>query len=157
MAEVLPLSDAELRILRSLAEHNVRFLIVGLSAAALQGAPVVTQDVDLWVEDLSDPRFREALRAVDATYVAPLLYNPPMIVGPDTEPFDIVVGMSGLRSFTEEYASSLEFPLGESRIRVLPLDRIVASKAAANRPKDQLVLPVLRDVLAAARAKRSNE
>jgi hypothetical protein len=40
--------------------------VVGWSAAALQGAPVVTQDVDLWFEDLNDPRIGEALRDVDA-------------------------------------------------------------------------------------------
>jgi hypothetical protein len=52
----LPLSDAELRLLESLLRHKIRFMVVGLSAAALQGAPVVTEDVDLWFENLNDPR-----------------------------------------------------------------------------------------------------
>lgn len=56
MAEALPLSESELRLLASLVRHRVRFMVVGLSAAALQGAPVVTEDVDLWFEDLSDPK-----------------------------------------------------------------------------------------------------
>jgi hypothetical protein len=47
MAEVLPLSETELRLLESLQRHKVRFMVVGLFAAALQGAPVVTEDVDL--------------------------------------------------------------------------------------------------------------
>lgn len=55
MAEVLPLSETELRLLGSLLRHKIRFLAVGLSAAALQGAPVVTEDVDLWFENLPDP------------------------------------------------------------------------------------------------------
>lgn len=50
------LSESELKFLRSLVTHDVRFMVVGLSAAALQGAPVVTQDVDLWFENLADPR-----------------------------------------------------------------------------------------------------
>ena len=51
MAEVLPLSEAELLLLESLLRHKIRFLVVGLSAAALQGAPVVTEDVDLSMHD----------------------------------------------------------------------------------------------------------
>jgi hypothetical protein len=34
VAEVLPLSNAELRVLDTLRRHRIRFMIVGLSAAA---------------------------------------------------------------------------------------------------------------------------
>ena len=40
-------TENEIRFLRELVKNHVPFMIVGLSAAALQGAPVVTQDVDL--------------------------------------------------------------------------------------------------------------
>ena len=53
MVKGLPLSKGEVELLQSLIRHRVRFMVVGLSAAALQGAPVVTQDVDLWFEDLN--------------------------------------------------------------------------------------------------------
>lgn len=56
-----PLNADELRFLSALLRRKVRFIVVGLSAAALQGAPVVTQDVDLWFENLDDPQIREAL------------------------------------------------------------------------------------------------
>jgi Ser/Thr protein kinase RdoA (MazF antagonist) len=46
VAEVLPLSDGELHLLESLIRHRVRFMVVGLSAAALQGAPVVKKEMD---------------------------------------------------------------------------------------------------------------
>jgi hypothetical protein len=42
------LSLNELRFLRALLRRKVNFMVAGLSAAALQGVPVVTQDVDLW-------------------------------------------------------------------------------------------------------------
>lgn len=51
------LDASELRFLRALLRRKVRFMVVGLSAAVLQGAPVVTQDVDLWFEDLNDRAF----------------------------------------------------------------------------------------------------
>ncbi len=149
MAEVLPLSDAELRLLDALARHEVRFMIVGLSAAALQGAPIVTEDIDLWFEDLHHPNFTSALRSVGAGYVPPFGLNPPMLAGAGAEPFDIVLRMDGLNSFAEEFREALDVSLGPVIVKVLPLPRILASKEAANRPKDRLVIPVLRDTLRA--------
>lgn len=84
------LGESELRFLRALLQRKVPFMLVGLSAAALQGAPVVTQDVDLWFEDLTDPRIREALLEIGAAYVAPSQLNPPMFVGKGVELFDII-------------------------------------------------------------------
>ena len=143
------LNESELRFLRALLRRKVRFMVVGLSAAALQGAPVVTQDVDLWFEDFSDPRIREALREVGAAYAAPSLQNPPMFVGGDVELFDIVLTMDGLASFATEYRKCVEVSLGRQKLKVLRVDRILASKRAANRTKDRLVIPVLEDSLAA--------
>jgi hypothetical protein len=125
-------------------------MLVGLSAAALQGAPVVTQDVDLWFEDLGDPGIGEALRDVGGAYGPPSKSNPPMFVGGGTELFDIVLTMHGIGTFAEEVQRSVEVILDEDALRVLPLDRILASKRAANRSKDRLVIPVLEDALAAA-------
>ena len=42
MPEPLPFSENELRLLQTLLKRKVRFMVVGLSAATLQGAPVVT-------------------------------------------------------------------------------------------------------------------
>ena len=41
----------------------------------------------------------------------------------------------------------MEINVGRLTLKVLPLDRILASKQAANRPKDQLVIPVLQNAL----------
>jgi hypothetical protein len=35
VAEALPLSDAEFRLLASLLRHKIRFMVVGLSAASI--------------------------------------------------------------------------------------------------------------------------
>ena len=148
MAELPPFTDRELRFVRELVNHQVPFLIVGLSAAALQGAPVVTQDVDLWFRSLEDPGLTAALRLVGGAYVAPTLHTPPMLAGQGLELFDIVLRMSGLESFDEEWANAVELTVGDVVTRVLPLKRILASKRAADRPKDRMVLPVLEEVLA---------
>jgi len=144
------LNASELRFLRALLRREVRFMVVGLSAAALQGAPVVTQDVDLWFEDLNDPRIGEALREVDAAYVPPSILNPPMFAGGGIELFDIVLTMHGLGAFSEEWRNCVDVSLGRHQLKVLRMDRILASKRAANRAKDRLVIPVLEDSLAAS-------
>lgn len=142
------LNPNELRFLRALLRRKVNFMVVGLSAAAIQGAPVVTQDIDLWFENLGDPGIREALRDVGAAYVPHSIHNPPMFAGGGVELFDIVLTMHGLGNFSEELQNCLEIDLGRYKLKVLGVDRILASKRAANRKKDKLVIPVLEDSLA---------
>jgi hypothetical protein len=148
VAAPLPFSESELRLLRILLKRKVRFMVVGLSAATLQGAPVVTQDVDLWFENLGEQKMCLALREVGAAYVPPSINNPPMLAGQGAELFDIVIRMDGLGKFSDEIKNCVEIPLGRYKLKVLALERILASKMAANRPKDKLTIPVLRDALA---------
>ena len=155
MAAPLPFSESELRLLRVLLQRKVRFMVVGLSAATLQGAPVVTQDVDLWFENLGELKISQALQEVGAAYVPPSNLNPPMLAGAGAELFDIVIRMDGLGTFAEEIKNCVEISLGRQKLKVLSLERILASKMAANRAKDKLTIPVLQDALAATRtAKR---
>ena len=148
MAEALPFTEAESRLLKALLKHKVRFMVVGLAAATLQGAPVVTQDVDLWFEDPSDALLSEAMQEVGAAYVPPSILNPPMLAGAGAELFDIVIRLDGLGSFSEELKNCVRIRLGRYALPVLSLDRILTSKMAANREKDKLTIPVLRDVIA---------
>ena len=113
------LSESEVKFLCALSERNVRFLVVGLSAAALQGAPVVTQDVDLWFEDLTQPAIRDCLLELGAAYVAPVELNPPMFVGGGLELFDVVLHMHGLRSFAEEFQGRTQCSLRGARVPVV--------------------------------------
>lgn len=143
----LKFTSGEARFLRELLRRRVPFMVVGLSAAALQGAPVVTQDVDLWFRNPADPRIQRALKAVDGTYVPVIMLNPPMFVGDAVDLFDIVLNMSGLEDFDVERRNAVLIPLGRYRLPVLPLARIIVSKQAANREKDRLVLPRLKNTL----------
>jgi hypothetical protein len=147
------LSKRELEFLKALTQAKVPFLVVGLSAAALQGAPVVTQDIDLWFEDLQDPKLKKVLKKFKASYLPPVGLSPPIFVGPGLELFDIVLNMHGLRKFDLEYANALTVPLSKINIRVLPLDRIIKSKEEIRREKDLLVLKPLKDALKAQRQK----
>ena len=136
-------------------------MVVGLSAAALQGAPVVTEDIDLWFDNLSDPKLMQALVKVGAAYIPPFGYNPPMLGGAGSEPLAVVIRMNGLEEFADEWKRALEINVGKLKLKVLPLERILVSKQAANRPKDRRVIPVLQNTLrtlqtkSARRAKKS--
>ena len=152
MAATLPFAENEIRLLTALLRARVRFMVVGLSAATLQGAPVVTQDVDLWFEKLGEQKISRALQSIGAAYVAPSIINPPMLAGAGAELFDIVLRMDGLGTFAKELKNCIEIPLGRQKLKVLSLERILASKIAANRAKDKLTIPVLRDALATTSA-----
>jgi len=137
--------DNEIRFLRELVRARVEFMIVGLSAAALQGAAVVTQDVDLWFRDTEDVGIKKALKKVGGKYLSSMGDNPPVFVGDVVEFFDIVLRMHGLGEFDEEKEGSIKVALGAFKVPVLPLARIIKSKQALGRPKDRLYLKVLAD------------
>lgn len=154
MPKNLIFTDKEAAFLRELVKNKVPFMVVGLSAATLQGAAVVTQDIDLWFEKLDHPGLRKALKKVGGIYVPPIGMNPPMLAGKHLEMFDIVLNMDGLGEFKKEIRNTVEIQLGRFKVRVLSLDRIVASKEAAGREKDKLVIPVLKETLKTLRSNR---
>jgi hypothetical protein len=151
MADV-GLTQAERRFLEALTELGVHFMIVGLSAAVLQGADTVTADVDLWFEDRGDPGIGEAAKRVGGSWISGSFgMMPPMVGGGDLgDRFDVVLTLSGLESFASEYAKARTVDIDGLSVRVLPLERILASKRAAGRPKDLAVLPALQAALAAS-------
>ena len=148
-------TDREQKFLQELVRREVDFMIVGLSAAALQGAPAVTQDIDLWFKDLSDPQLIAALKKVGGVYVPSTGSTPPVFSGRGVALFDIVLRMDGIGGFDEEVGNAITVRLGRTRVKVLPLSRIIASKKAANRRKDRLILPVLEDAAATLRERSS--
>ena len=149
-------TEKELAFLRELVRQGVAFMVVGLSAAALQGAPAVTQDIDLWFKDLADPKLKKALERVGGLYIPPTGATPPMLAGRSVALFDIVITMDGLKDFDSELATSVEIPIGRTKVRVLSLERIIVSKRAANRQQDRLILPVLEAAAAVHRDARGS-
>jgi hypothetical protein len=55
-----------------------------------------------------------------------------------------------LRDFDAEYAGSIDIALVPGlTVKVLPIDRVLASKRVADRPKDRAVIPALEAAIAA--------
>ncbi len=155
MAEKAIFTAKEVSFLRELQKGEVDYMIVGAAAAALQGAPIVTQDIDLWFKDLANPALRKAVAKVGGAIIPSIGLRPPTFAGGGVELFDIVLTMHGLGTFDEEVKHSLLVDLGGLSVRILALDRIIKSKETVGRPKDRLTLPVLRDVLATIKERQA--
>jgi hypothetical protein len=147
------LESGERAFLLALDELGVPYLIIGAVAAVLQGAPVVTQDIDIWFADRADRRLHEAAQRAGGVFVPGHFGMMPAQVGGGGigDRIDVVTTPQGLDDFTVEYGRSLALDLDGIPVRVLPLDRIIASKRAAGRPKDLAVLPALEAALAVQR------
>ena len=57
--DAFALTPAERKLFAALRARDVKFLIIGLGAAVLEGALVATQDIDVWFE----PALEATLRA----------------------------------------------------------------------------------------------
>src|SRR5262249_11997181 len=134
------LTDAERRFLVELEARGVRYMIVG--------ANTTTLDIDLWFEMTSDARIAEAARAAGGDWISGFGMMPPRLLGA-LDRFDLVNYMHGLEGFASELARAKTMTVQGVTVRVLPLDRIIASKRAADRPKDRAVIPALEEALAA--------
>ena len=153
MAE-LALTDAERTFLSALGELGVGYMVVGLSAAVMQGAVTVTADIDLWFEDRGDPRIHEAARRAGGVWVPASFGMMPPTIGGDVlgDRFDVVLTLDGLEDFATEARRARTIEIDGVPLPVLPLERIIHSKRTAGRRKDVAVLPALEAALAAARS-----
>jgi hypothetical protein len=142
----------EREFLLALNELGIRYMIVGVTAASMQGARVATEDIDLWFANLDDTRIDEAATRVGGIWVpAHFGMQPPTLGGRLGDRFDVVLTLSGLDGFDAEYARAKTIEIDRVPVKVLPLARIIESKRAANRPKDRAAIPALEAALAVAR------
>lgn len=144
-------TPGERALLDALVRRGVAFMLVGLSAAVLQGANTGTRDIHLWFEDLMDPRIGEAVREVNGVWVPGSFgMRPPQIGGDEIgDRLDVVSHMHGLGEFAEEVSNCTVVDVDGLALRVLSLHRILASKRAAGRSKDLAAIPALEEALAA--------
>ncbi len=143
------LTIGERRLLVEFEARGVRYLIVGMSAALLQGARGATEDIDLWFENVMDPRVADAVRAAGGIWISGAFgMGPPRIGGEELSGrLDVVMHMDGLDRFEREYQGLRYEEVDGLRVPVLPLHRILHSKRAANRPKDLAAAHAIEDAI----------
>ena len=147
------------RLLGVLVVHDVRFLVVGGVAAALQGAPVLTQDVDILylIEDENLVRLERALDELNAMArgdprnlrfgISHLKTKGHKLATTDAGPLDILGSINETLTYEDLIASADELEVAGHRILVLSLERLVELKRELGRPKDRAMLPVLEATL----------
>jgi predicted nucleotidyltransferase len=152
MEDFSAFTEGERKVLEALNRHGVHFMLVGLSAAVLQGANMATRDIDLWFEDISDPSIDLAIREAGGIWLSGTFgMRPPQIGGdPVGDRLDVVTHMHGLGKFEEELENTREVVIDGIPLRVLLLRRIIESKRATGRNKDVAAIPALEEALAAA-------
>ncbi len=151
MDDFSALSEGERALLQALNRHGVRFMLVGLSAAVLQGANAATRDIDIWFEDLSDLRIGEAVREVNGIWISGSFGMRPPQLGGDAlgDRLDVVTHMHGLGTFEAELLNVKDIEIDGIPLKVLSIERILASKREAKRPKDLAAIPALEEAIAA--------
>src|SRR6266496_5283373 len=111
VADARPVSPI-VRLIQSLGEEKIRFQIVGMSAAILQGVIVTTIDTDIWV-DLPERQYVRLLNLVlqqGGTPLAPTLY-----ALSDGRLVNFLFTVHGLRNFEAEYKNGVNATIeGES-------------------------------------------
>ena len=149
----LVFTRAERALLLALDALGVPYLVVGISAALIEGAPGTTQDLDLWFGELDAEKMREAARRAGGIYTSGFGVQPPAVGGEGLDRIELVLSASGLDQFAVEHSRAREYEFDGLWIKVLPLERVVASKRSANRLKDRAQIPMLEAALAARRAR----
>lgn len=158
--------DGELdlpRLFATLDHHRVTYVLIGGLAAVFHGSPFPTEDVDITPAPDADnlARLAAAMRdlnariRIDGEAGSPFLCDARTLAGADTwnlttdaGDLDIAFRPSGTSGYDDLRRDATEATLYDVTVEIASLADVVRSKQAANRPKDQRVLPALRRILA---------
>ena len=149
-----------LTALRTLLDHDVRFVLIGGFAAALRGSPVITGDLDICYarDDANLVRLAEALRSLDARLrgappEVPFLLDALTLRAGDhftfstsVGPLDILGTPAGTMGFAELDERSTVEVVDGMRVPVAAIEDLIRMKRAAGRPKDLIALEWLSAV-----------
>lgn len=165
-----PRSVRFLGLLRVLLRHGVDFLVVGGVAAQLEGAPILTLDLDVLVDTSAENRDRllGALVELKARYRDPggrhiepdakkLATLRLHLLLTDFGALDVLAVIGNGLTYRDLVERTVSFQLDDTRVLVLELAAVIETKDQANRDKDRAVLPVLRQTLAMKAALRRDE
>ena len=150
-------------ILRTLHENEVQYVLIGGLAATLHGSPYVTTDADIvpardtenlvrLAQALSDLQAR--IRVEGEPEGIPFDISVSTLAGVETlnlvtrsGDLDLTFIPSGTQGFTDLRRGASDIVIHGVRVSVASLADVIRSKEAANREKDRLVLPTLRQLL----------
>lgn len=121
------------RLVDALDAEGIRFIVIGMSAAIAQGVMGTTLDIDLPARQYM--RVQNIARKLGGTVAANTV-----VYMDNGMPVNFVFEPNGLRLFRTGHRDARRVRLHGCEVRVLPLERIMASKRAIRRDKDLLHL-----------------
>ncbi len=151
-----------IRVLRILEKHRVKFVIVGGFAAWMQGAPIVTTDVDIVYE--ATPKnitvLIKALRELGAVYrhqlnrriepsaegLASTVAAGHHLLETNAGNLDVLRTASGV-DYLDLIGDAIELEIEGRNSRYASLKTVIAMKERAGREKDIAALPTLKAAL----------
>lgn len=151
------------RLLRTLVAHQVELIVVGGVAGALQGAPIVTQDVDILyrLEESNVGRLMQALTALGAVArggprnlpfdESHLRSTGHRLAMTNAGPLDVLGSVNDGLLYEDLIGSADVLEVAGVEVHVLSLERLISLKRELARPKDLAVLPVLEATLSERR------
>jgi len=151
-------------IIEVLQRHGVDCLLIGGFAAAAQGSPLPTNDVDIVPAPGRDnyARLSAALTELDAR-VRAIELDEPLPFNHDADSLaavqiwnlttkygdlDITVQPTGTQGYDDLKREAITVTIRGVPVKLASLADIVRSKEAAGRDKDRRSLPVLRELVA---------
>lgn len=148
-------------ILKVLAHHRVEFIVVGMTAAVLQGAPVHTFDLDIIyaLADENIQRLLAALNELSAEFrgditgrrlrpnASHLMSNGHKLLTTKFGQLDVLATIENDTRYEDLIGDVVRLELDGIVTQVLGLERLISAKEKAGRPKDHAALPVLRATL----------
>lgn len=130
-----PLSFAP--FLTAMADHRVRFLLVGAHAIAFHSKPHYTAQLDVFA-DPADETLRRVLAAADECGIR--------IPGDEPNRINVMTHMAGI-SFEEAWERRIELAYGVQQISVISREDLIRHKDAAGHLRDIADAELLRRFL----------
>ena len=139
-------------VARILAARRLDSVLMGNAAAALQGSPVTTMDLDFMFRKTPTNLRKLKLIADDLNAVVMRPYYPASQLyritrDSDGLQLDFMARIDGIRSFEALRSRALAIAFGGQEISVAALEDIIRSKESAGREQDLAVLPILKRTL----------
>lgn len=137
-----------LEVGRALQGVGLEAVLIGNAAAALQGAPVTTVDLDFMFRKTASNLRKLRLLADELEGQVLRPYYPlsnlfRVVRDDDGLQIDFMPTVHGISSFEGLRDRATLLDVGGVSLRVATLADIIKSKKAANRPRDRAVLPLL--------------
>lgn len=149
-------------LLVALVDAGIDFVVVGGVAAFVQGAPIVTIDLDV-VHDRSPENVRRLVALLPRIHAGvrgrpDLRPSHDALTGPGHQllttrygDLDLLGAIEGERTYGDLIEHTVPVTIRGREVRAVDLETLLALKRGSERPKDRMIVAILEQVLTETR------